>query len=230
MPPISISEVSVTKMLPDALSRFRIWSSPQNVLPEELFEEAALAVESRWFYSLPSFSPSPSPTFPLLLGEVLSCSFFVFIPDHEACGILLPRPGIKPVLPVVEAPVVTTGPPGKSLSLLKWLDQSPSLHLSGGLGAESKSSLEHSVMRRRAKKMKDWRMYCKYVYHTCPAVAGWWFWPLHLYQLSWQFHWCGRIGVRALVGNQGGGSSWSTGRHPARHWYLCISHVCPHGP
>ena len=35
--------------------------------------------------------------------------------DCEACGILAPRSGIKPVPPALEAEVLTTGPPGKSL-------------------------------------------------------------------------------------------------------------------
>ena len=34
---------------------------------------------------------------------------------HEACGILAPRPGIKPVPPALEGEVLTTGPSGKSL-------------------------------------------------------------------------------------------------------------------
>ena len=33
---------------------------------------------------------------------------------HEACGILAPRAGIKPVRPALESEVLTTGPPGKS--------------------------------------------------------------------------------------------------------------------
>ena len=40
--------------------------------------------------------------------------FFVFF-GHEACGILAPRPGIKPVPPALEGEVLTTGLPGKSL-------------------------------------------------------------------------------------------------------------------
>ena len=33
---------------------------------------------------------------------------------HEACGILAPRPGIKPPPPALEGQVLTTGPSGKS--------------------------------------------------------------------------------------------------------------------
>ena len=45
--------------------------------------------------------------------------FFFFWPRHVACGILVPRPGIEPMPPAVKAPspVLTTGPPGKSLRL-----------------------------------------------------------------------------------------------------------------
>ena len=32
----------------------------------------------------------------------------------QVCGILVPQPGIKPALPVLEGEVLTTGPPGKS--------------------------------------------------------------------------------------------------------------------
>ncbi|XP_060140769.1 RNA-binding protein 38 isoform X2 [Globicephala melas] len=35
----------------------------------------------------------------------------------EACGILVPRPGIEPAPPALEGKVPTTGPPGKSLSV-----------------------------------------------------------------------------------------------------------------
>ena len=41
--------------------------------------------------------------------------FFFFWPRHMACGILVPRPGIKPR-------VLTTGPPGNSLLLLLFLE------------------------------------------------------------------------------------------------------------
>ena len=34
---------------------------------------------------------------------------------YEACGILAPWPGIKPVPPALEGEVLTTGPPRKSL-------------------------------------------------------------------------------------------------------------------
>ena len=37
--------------------------------------------------------------------------FFV----HEAYGILAPQPGIEPAAPTLEAEILTTGPPGKSL-------------------------------------------------------------------------------------------------------------------
>ena len=43
--------------------------------------------------------------------SVLCFQFFY----HKACGILVPQPGIKPTLPVLEGEVSTTGSPGKSL-------------------------------------------------------------------------------------------------------------------
>ena len=39
--------------------------------------------------------------------------FLVF--GREACGILAPRPGIKPASPALEDEVLTAGPLGKSL-------------------------------------------------------------------------------------------------------------------
>ena len=36
---------------------------------------------------------------------------------HGTCGILAPQPGIEPPSPALEGKVLTTGPPGKSLSL-----------------------------------------------------------------------------------------------------------------
>ena len=34
--------------------------------------------------------------------------------SHKACGILAPRPGIKPASSTLESKVLTTGQPGKS--------------------------------------------------------------------------------------------------------------------
>ena len=43
------------------------------------------------------------------------CFMFWFF-GYEACGILAPRPGIKPALPALEGEVLTTGLPVKFLS------------------------------------------------------------------------------------------------------------------
>ena len=53
----------------------------------------------------------------------------------EACGIEAPRPGIKPVLPALDGKILTTGPPGKSLSgsyLLFLLMYTPNPYLQWG--------------------------------------------------------------------------------------------------
>ena len=52
---------------------------------------------------------------------ILLC--FMFWPlVYEACGILVPQPGIEPTSPALEGEVLTTGPPGKSqVSILTWL-------------------------------------------------------------------------------------------------------------
>lgn len=45
---------------------------------------------------------------------------------HEACGILVPQPGIEPEPPALEGEVLTTEPPGKSLqSSLYYNDLEP---------------------------------------------------------------------------------------------------------
>ena len=43
------------------------------------------------------------------------CFFMFWFFGCKACGILAPRPGIKPSPPALEGEVLTTGPPGKSL-------------------------------------------------------------------------------------------------------------------
>ena len=48
----------------------------------------------------------------LLLFSVLGWFFFFFFFGHEACGILVPQPGIKPSSPALEDELLTTGPPG----------------------------------------------------------------------------------------------------------------------
>ena len=53
----------------------------------------------------------------LNLLQYCFCSRFWFS-GHEACGILAPRPGVKPVLPVWKGKISCTGPLGKSLGVL----------------------------------------------------------------------------------------------------------------
>ena len=43
--------------------------------------------------------------------------FYIWFFGHEACGILVPWPGIKLAHPALEGEIVTTGLPGKSLYL-----------------------------------------------------------------------------------------------------------------
>ena len=52
--------------------------------------------------------------------------FYCFWLCHEACGILVPWPGIEPAPSALKGKVLTTGPPGKSLKYIFW---SPSLFL-----------------------------------------------------------------------------------------------------
>ena len=53
----------------------------------------------------------------LNLLQYASLLCFVFF-DQKACGILVPRQGIKPAPPALEAEALTTGSPGKSQRLL----------------------------------------------------------------------------------------------------------------
>ena len=48
----------------------------------------------------------------LVVAHGLSCP--------EACGILVPRPGIEPASPALEGGFLTTGPPGKSPGMRSW--------------------------------------------------------------------------------------------------------------
>ena len=41
--------------------------------------------------------------------------FYVLVFDHEACEILVPRPGMEPTPTTLEGDVLTRGPPGKPL-------------------------------------------------------------------------------------------------------------------
>ena len=49
------------------------------------------------------------------LTILLLCFFMFWFFGREACGILVPRPGIEPTPPALEGEVLTTGKPGKSL-------------------------------------------------------------------------------------------------------------------
>ena len=42
------------------------------------------------------------------------CLFYILVFGHEACGILVPSPGIEPAPPALEGEALTTGPPAKS--------------------------------------------------------------------------------------------------------------------
>ena len=53
----------------------------------------------------------------LNLSQFCFC-FMFWLFDPEACGILVPQPGIYPTTPALEGDVLTTGPPGKSLTIL----------------------------------------------------------------------------------------------------------------
>ena len=43
--------------------------------------------------------------------------------DHEACGILVPQPGIEPTTSALAGEVLTTGLPGKSLEMIYVLNR-----------------------------------------------------------------------------------------------------------
>ena len=56
--------------------------------------------------------------------------YYYFWPSSEACGILIPQPGMEPAPPAMEAPALTTGQPGKSPA---WF-QIPATSQRGDLG------------------------------------------------------------------------------------------------
>ena len=49
---------------------------------------------------------------------ILLLFFMFWFFGHEACGFLAPRPGIKPATPALEGKVLTTGLPGRSLTMI----------------------------------------------------------------------------------------------------------------
>ena len=56
---------------------------------------------------------------PFLQSLFQYCFFFMFwFFGHEACGILVPQPGIKPESPALKGKGLTTGLPGKSQLIL----------------------------------------------------------------------------------------------------------------
>ena len=54
------------------------------------------------------------------MDDILLFLGFVMFFGSEACGILIPRPGIKRASPELEGEVLTTEPPGKSRELGCW--------------------------------------------------------------------------------------------------------------
>ena len=65
--------------------------------------------------------------------------FLVFWPK-KACGLLAPRPGIKPAPPALEGEVLSTGPPGKS-PLLFFLKSLPKITEKTHLRIKKKTTL-----------------------------------------------------------------------------------------
>ena len=66
----------------------------------------------------PALQVDSLPTEPLGKPLLQHCFCFMFwLFDYEACEILGPWPGIEPTPPVLEDKVLTTGLPGKSLSV-----------------------------------------------------------------------------------------------------------------
>ena len=63
----------------------------------------------------------PSKIFLSLLNLLPYCFCFMFcFFGHEACGILVPWPGVEPMPSALEGKVLTTEPPGKSPALIVW--------------------------------------------------------------------------------------------------------------
>ena len=64
-----------------------------------------------------SFCFSRGPFLKSLLNLLQYCFWFIFqFFGLEACGVLLPLPGMEPTLPTLEGEVLIAGPPGKSQS------------------------------------------------------------------------------------------------------------------
>ena len=61
------------------------------------------------------------------------CGVLVAARGPLACGTFIPEPGIKPTSPALEDGFLTTGPPGKSLSVLIFKQQQAALSLVNGI-------------------------------------------------------------------------------------------------
>ena len=78
--------------------------------------------------------------------RIFSCGAQILVVAHrvscsEACGILVPRPGIEPVSPALEGRFLTTRPPGTSLC---WFIFEPTPFSSLDLCESSFSAMLHS--------------------------------------------------------------------------------------
>ena len=127
------------------------------------------------------------PFFFYLLNLLQHC--FCYIPfvffGHEACESSAPRPGIEPPPPALEGRVLTTGPPGKSLTHSFYLPgpwwlfslQSLSSRLVLGLATPDQPGLDHKegkfhfinlpqTLSQLKTKISNWHM----------NIQGWLFW------------------------------------------------------
>ena len=59
--------------------------------------------------------------FLIFLVHLQCCIHVLYInfwPHPAACGISVPQPGIEPIPPALEGKILTSGPPGKSQTIL----------------------------------------------------------------------------------------------------------------
>ena len=55
------------------------------------------------------------------MPQIFHFTAYLFIYGHKACGILVPRPGLKLASSALEGGFLTTGSPGKSSFHLKYI-------------------------------------------------------------------------------------------------------------
>ena len=84
-------------------------------VPLIFFQHINKCTHTQMYTYIPPFKNNRIILFILLCNKLFITNSVLFWPCCTACGILVPQPEIEPTPPALEAGVLTTGLPGKSL-------------------------------------------------------------------------------------------------------------------